>query len=149
MSPEKTASVKPLTSMRFAVMKDLKKVGGASAAETTRKLGEELASAKAHGILRLRLLEGGDLAKASVFDIPLGGAAGAKGKGSAKGTGNPTVELITTPETWDEIASGRLAPHDAFLGGRMRVRGNAFTAQRLFKHVAGSEGRTFLCREEE
>jgi putative sterol carrier protein len=149
MSPEKNASAKPITSMRFAVMKDLTKGSRTSAAEITKKLGEELASAKARGTLRLRLLEGGDLAKASVFDIALAGAKGAKGKSGAKAPGKATVELITTPETWGEIASGQLAPHDAFLGGRMRVRGNVFTAQRLFKHVAGSEGLTFMCREEE
>jgi putative sterol carrier protein len=145
MTPQKHEPAKPITSLRFATLKDLTRGGKASIAETTKSLGEQLAVAGAKGTFRLSLAEGRGSAKATVYDLPLGGAKTKAAKSSAK----PAVELITTPETWMEVASGRLAPHDAFLGGRMRVRGNAFTAQRLLKHIAGSEGRTFLCREEE
>jgi putative sterol carrier protein len=75
-------------------------------------------------------------------------AIGTKSKRSAKAA-KPTVEVITTPEIWKEIASGRLAPHDAFLEGRMRVRGDVRVAQRMVKHLAGAEGLTSVCREEE
>jgi putative sterol carrier protein len=56
------------------------------------------------------------------------------------------VEIITTPETWWEIATGKLAPHDAFLTGRMRVRGDTSMAQNGLKQAAASpEGRTHFC----
>jgi len=145
MTPQKNEAAKSATSLRFAAIKDLTRGGRASAAETAKNLGEQLASAKAKGTLRLRLLEGAKAENATVYDVPLG----SKRKGAAKSSGKPSIELITTPETWKEVAAGRLAPHDAFLSGRMRVRGNAYTAQGLLKHIAGSEGRTFLCREEE
>jgi len=143
MTPQKHESAKPVTSFRFAAIKDLTRGGKASAAETAKNLGEQLGASKAKGTLRLSLMEGGNAANTTSYDVPLGGAKAKAAKAK------PVIELITTPETWMEIASGRLAPHDAFLGGRMRVRGNAFTAQRLLKHIAGTEGRTFLCREEE
>jgi putative sterol carrier protein len=145
MTPEQHEPAKSVTSLRFATIKDLTRGGKASAAETAKNLGEQLAAVKAKGTLRLSLLEGGKAANTTSYDVPLGGA---KAKGT-KSPVKPTIELITTPETWMEIASGRLAPHDAFFGGRMRVRGKAFTAQHMLKYIAGSEGRTFLCREEE
>jgi putative sterol carrier protein len=132
-----------VTPLRFATIKDLTRGGKATIAETAKNLVEELAGSKTKGIFRLSLIAGKEKGPA-VYDVPLGRA---KAKGTTKASAKPTVELITTSETWIEIASGRLAPHDAFLGGRMRVRGNAFTAQRLLKYLAGSEGRTFLCRE--
>jgi putative sterol carrier protein len=146
MTSEKHQPAKPVTSLRFAAIRDLTRGGKASTAETAKNLGEQLASAKAQGTLRLTLIEGGNISSATVYDVPLGAS---KSKGTTKTSAKPAIELITKAETWMEIASGRLAPHDALLGGRMRVRGNAFAAQRLLKHIACSQGRTFLCREEE
>jgi putative sterol carrier protein len=146
MTPRKHEPAKPVSSLRFAAIKDLTSGGKASVAETAKNLGKLLASAQTKGSLRLSLIEGGDAANPTVYDIPLGGK---KSKSTSKAAARPTIELITTPETWMEIAAGRLAPHDAFFGGRMRVRGKAFLAQRLLKHIAGSPGRTYLCREEE
>ena len=61
----------------------------------------------------------------------------------------PDLELIMAPETWWEVASGRLAPHEAFSSGRMRVRGDTDLAQDVLKHAAASPGPTHLCRGDE
>lgn len=130
--------------LRFATLKNLTSAGN-SPEQTLTRLAELLAPSKIKGTLQLRLLREGKMEGSSVSSVAIGAA---KTKGGAKAA-KPTVEVITTPETWSEIASGRLAPHDAFLGGRMRVRGDASAAQRMLKHLAGSEGLTSVCWQEE
>lgn len=49
-----------------------------------------------------------------------------------KAAERPDVELITATETWWEIAEGKLSPLDAFLTGRLRVRGHIERAKRVF-----------------
>ena len=137
---------RPASGIRFAVLKDLSFRGRVSPEETIKRMGELLSKSNLKGTFHLRIVDGGSVADAPVFRMNLGGAKAAKA--GAKAAAKSTVEVITTSATWSEIASGRLAPHDAFLGGRMRVRGNAGLAQRMLKHLAGSEGSTFLCRED-
>jgi putative sterol carrier protein len=91
-------------------------------------------------------VQGEAVSDASAFSVTFGAE---KGKSTAKAALNRTVETITTPETWAEIAGGRMAPHDAFFSGRMRVRGSVALAQTLIQHAAGSDGITSLCGEEE
>jgi putative sterol carrier protein len=141
-----TTTFKPPTSLRFAVLKDLTNSGRSSPAEALHRLGELLGPSKVHGTLHLRLLQSGAASDASAFSVTFGKA---KGKSTPKAALKRTVEIITTPETWAEIAGGRMAPHDAFLSGRMRMRGNVALAQTLIRHVAGSAGITSLCGEEE
>jgi len=49
-----------------------------------------------------------------------------------KTTERPDVEIITSADTWWEIAEGRLSPLEAFITGRLRVRGNIERAKRVF-----------------
>lgn len=49
-----------------------------------------------------------------------------------KAAERPDVEIITGAETWWEIAEGKLSPLDAFLTGRLRVRGHIERAKRVF-----------------
>jgi putative sterol carrier protein len=49
----------------------------------------------------------------------------------------PDVHLIVARETWQRIAEGQLSPLEAFLSGRLRLRGDVSTATRLFKRAAG------------
>jgi putative sterol carrier protein len=44
----------------------------------------------------------------------------------------PDVEIITRADTWWGIAEGRLSPLEAFVTGRLRVRGNIERAKRVF-----------------
>jgi hypothetical protein len=141
-----TSTFKPPTSLRFAVLKDLTNSGQSTPAETLHRLGELLEPSKVHGTVHLQLLEGGAVSDVPAHTVTFGVA---KGKSTPKAVLKRTVKIITTPETWAEIASGRMAPHDAFLSGRMRVRGNVALAQTLIRHVAASDGITSLCGEEE
>jgi hypothetical protein len=125
---------------RFAVMKDLTSGGRTGTQDTFHRLGELLATSKLHGTLRLRI-PGGGAAKEAVFSVRIGGGKTPPSTRVAK----PSVELITTAETWAEMAGARLSPLEAFLRGQMRVRGDVELAQNMMKHVAGSEGRTHLC----
>jgi putative sterol carrier protein len=142
MNPQQTSS-KPAAALKFAVLKNLTSAGTSPGA-TLKQLAELLAPAKLQGSLKLQLLQDGKLENASSFQVSFGG----KKQKSRGGKAAHPVELITTPDTWTEIASGRLAPHDAFLGGRMRVRGDLRLAQLILRQAAGSAGLTFLCREE-
>lgn len=49
-----------------------------------------------------------------------------------KAAERPDVEIITRAETWWEIAEGKLSPLEAFLTGRLRVRGHIERAKRVF-----------------
>jgi putative sterol carrier protein len=54
------------------------------------------------------------------------------GKAAQRLSKKPDVEIITREETWWEIANGELPPLEAFVSGRMRVRGNIGLAKRIF-----------------
>jgi putative sterol carrier protein len=123
-------------SRKFALMKDLRVDGDSSPESTLKKLGELLGSMNVHAILQLRII--GGKANQSVHQIRVGDPTDDSGE-------DPTVEVITTLEDWTEMASAHLSPIEAFLRGKIRVRGDVTRAQDIFKLVAGSEGRTHLC----
>src|SRR5215470_12584413 len=50
----------------------------------------------------------------------------------------PDFEIITDPETWWEIADGRLSPLRAFLQGRMRVLGNFELGKRVLARISAA-----------
>lgn len=50
--------------------------------------------------------------------------------------------ISVAKETWAEIASGTLAPMEAFLTGRMAVSGDIDFARRLYAKLATKRGRT-------
>jgi putative sterol carrier protein len=54
------------------------------------------------------------------------------GKVTQQAADKPDVEIITEAETWWEIAERRLSPLEAFVTGRLRVRGNIERAKRVF-----------------
>jgi putative sterol carrier protein len=130
----------------FAVLPDLTVPHRGEIQETLNRLGELLASSQLRVTLQLRLVHDAAAQRVSCFNLVLDGR---KATTSAEPANKPDVELIMVPETWWEIASGRVAPHEAFLRGRMRVRGDTDLAQRMLKYVAGSSGRTHLCTGEE
>lgn len=71
----------------------------------------------------------------------------AGGKSSAAGGSSPDPDLhvITSQETWHEIARGGLAPLDAFGAGRLRLRGDTRLGVQVLKHLAGTPGRVEIC----
>ncbi len=61
---------------------------------------------------------------------------------------NPDFEIITSPETWWQIAEGALSPLRAFTQGKMRVRGDIELGKRLLQKLASSESNPDERREE-
>jgi putative sterol carrier protein len=57
----------------------------------------------------------------------------------------PDLEIVTTVETWRQMAGGKLSPLIAFVRGKMRVRGDEKLGKRLLKELASSEGKTDIC----
>jgi hypothetical protein len=132
----------------FAAIKDL--TGGreiVDTAATFARLGELLASSGLRATLQVHLLDQADRhdeadPHKSSFTVKL---VDKKATTGTRALSKADVELITTPETWLEIARGELPPHEAFFSGRMRVRGNVGLAQDMLKHIADSPGRTHHC----
>jgi hypothetical protein len=129
----------------FAVIRDLRVGKKVSPSHTIARLGELLGSSNIRGTIQLRLLDKATGKEQSLLNVTLNGV---KAKTGIRPIGKPDVELVTTPETWSEIASGQLPPILAFLSGRMRVRGNVRLAQVVHRHLAEGPGRTYLCGEE-
>ena len=48
---------------------------------------------------------------------------------------SPAVELITSEQTWSEIASGQTSPLEAFVSGNLRVRGDLETARSVVRRM--------------
>ena len=125
------------------MLQDLTAPGPPDVAKTLERLGELLAPSRLHATLQLQLVHDNVGDKTSSVRLIL---EGEKTRTSSERADDFDVEIITTPETWWEIATGKLAPHDAFLTGRMRVRGNTRMAQNMLKQAAASPpGRTHLC----
>jgi putative sterol carrier protein len=67
------------------------------------------------------------------------------GKAAAEADPNADLEVITSAETWSEVASGSLSPLDAFVGGRLRMRGDLPVGVSMLTHLAGTSGRVQIC----
>jgi len=73
--------------------------------------------------------------------IPWSVAIGKDGGTATEGRSErPDVEIITRAETWWQIADGRLSPLEAFVMGKLRVRGNLERAKRVFLIDLAAEG---------
>ena len=57
----------------------------------------------------------------------------------------PTLEIVTRADTWWQIAKSSLSPLDAFLQGKMRIRGDVDLGKRLLRRLALSEGKLDIC----
>src|SRR5229473_188591 len=123
------------TAGTFAVLPDLTAPGPRDVLKTIDRLGELLAPSQRHATIQLRLLHDAVGDQTSCVRLTLDAG---KASPSPEPIDNPDIELITTPEVWWEMATGKLAPHDAFLGGRMRVRGDTRVAQDILKEVTAS-----------
>jgi len=114
----------------------LKKLGGSkfkNPKSSLQKMSKLLRSADEPGRFQFQFLKG---EKASVFHIEVEGKSN---KLYDEKTDRPTFEIITSEETWLEIAGGKLSPLKAFMQNRMRVRGNVEAGQRFLKQFAGPE----------
>jgi putative sterol carrier protein len=63
---------------------------------------------------------------------------------SERAARHPDLRVLVAQGTWQQIAEGDVSPLDAFLSGRLRLRGDAELAKRLLKR-AGGAGETDVC----
>ena len=85
------------------------------------------------GVFRIRLVDETTEESAAVWNLRLGGG----GCRTEQADEEPAkFELVLSPETWRSVASGDLAPLRAFVGGRMRVRGDADWGTRVLHQLA-------------
>lgn len=132
---ERFATLRPLTSRRRNDIGD-----------TLHELAGRMAGTEEKGRVQLRLV---GLEDEPTFTVELG----AKRAKSARGTKaaarkrdeRPDLEIVTHAETWSCIAEGTLSPLDAFLSGRLFLRGDAYLAKRLVRHLASEGGIVDVC----
>jgi len=96
------------------------------------RLASELRGTSERGVLQIRVLDG---ATRHVWCLRLKHKTVAQ-PGPIEET--PDLEIVLRQDTWREIASGQLSPVDAYLGGRMRVRGDYELGKRLLRSVSSS-----------
>ena len=104
---------------------------------TVRRMSEQLGAAGERGTLRLAMGDNDGNAPREVWDIAL--VEGTARSGEHAGGGD--VEVLTAPATFAQFADGSYSPVQAFLDGKLRIRGDVDVAKRLLRHLAGPEGR--------
>lgn len=55
---------------------------------------------------------------------------------------NSDFEVITSEETWLQISSGTYSPVQAFLDGKMRIRGDVKLGERILQQLGTGTGNT-------
>lgn len=100
---------------------------------TFERVAEILARAPA-GPLRLQFsLVEVDTEESAVWTVAVDEDGGKAAQGSGE---RPDIEIITRAETWWDIADGELSPLEAFVSGRLRVRGDIGLARRVLIDLA-------------
>jgi putative sterol carrier protein len=122
----------------FVTLKPLVGVDASQIKTSFDQIAKSLHGAAFAGVVRFTLVGG---PQKESFTVALKDGQ-AKAESNAK---KVDLEIITTPDTWLQIALGKLAPLDAFTGGKMRVRGDQSLGQRIMKQLAAGEGRTAFC----
>jgi putative sterol carrier protein len=89
--------------------------------------------------IHFRLLNSG---KREAWTVHVGGK---KADVQDRHTGKPKVEVVTRVETWNEIALGKLSPLEAFVTGRLRVRGDVEMTKRMLRHLCEPNGVIDIC----
>jgi putative sterol carrier protein len=124
---------------RYATLRPLARRSRADVGDALRAMAAALAKTEERGRVHLRLVTDG---KVEAWTIELGAKGG---KVSESATGKPALEIVTRAETWAKIADGELSPLEAFLTGKLRVRGDAHMGKRIVRHLSGGEGEVEIC----
>ncbi len=124
---------------QFAALKDLTHGGKADLAGTFKNLASMLEDAGFDIAIEYHIGPGDQYRTFSVR------VADGKSTVTSDAMPAPHLRIVMSEETWNEIASGSLAPADAFFGGRMRVQGDTSAGTRVLRHLAGTPGRIEIC----
>lgn len=82
--------------------------------------------------LHIRLVSGEDGDTVEHWHVQ-GGSKTARAQ--RKAPKKPDVTIVMRPETWMQIAQGRLAPYDALYAGKLRVGGDLEAAKAIVQHL--------------
>lgn len=93
------------------------------------RIGERLGKSKRSALVQVTLGEGDD---ARTWSLALQGGRCEVTEGAK---GRPHLEILTSEEVWSEIASGAVAPLEAFGRGGVRVRGDIELARVLARRM--------------
>jgi putative sterol carrier protein len=124
---------------RFASFRPLIRTSRDDLRESFQQMGQILLEAKERTRIHFRLLDSG---KPIAWTLEVGSN---KPTVQAKHVGKPKLEIVTRTETWSNIAQGKLSPLEAFVGGKLRVRGDITMAKRLLKHLCEPDGVIEIC----
>jgi putative sterol carrier protein len=106
-----------------------------------KSVADGLHEAGVKGKIQVSLLTGKDSWATSHMVLTATSAKTAKGAHKT-----PDFEILTDADTWGAVVEGKLAPLEAMARQRMRIRGDTRLASAILKRVAGTEGRTDICR---
>lgn len=106
-------------------------------ATSVQSVGEHLAKAKGRDVGRIGVTVY-DKGRALQFCLDLIGDECRVSNAQAE---DARFAINVSKETWAEVASGELAPMDAFLMGRMAISGDIDFGRRLYAKVAAKDGR--------
>jgi putative sterol carrier protein len=98
-----------------------------------RRMAQELAKYETPITFQVQLLDGEKYLSWCLELTPSGSTV------QATKRDHPDFELITQIQTWREIIAGSLAPFEAFVQGKMRVRGDVKLGRRLLRQIASPE----------
>jgi len=97
------------------------------------KLAEALSDYGSPVRLHVRLISGKDGESVEHWDVQ-GGTINAKAERKEPAVAD--VHVVMRPETWGQIAQGRLAPYEALYAGKLRVGGDFEMAKALTRHLS-------------
>ena len=128
---------------KFARLRPLADTSSGDFAAVLEIVAQQCHKAGVKGKLQVHLLTGEDRWQTSAVLLTADRA-----EVRAEAIDAPDFEILTDHETWNAIIEGKLSPIEAMAKRRMRVRGNMQYGSALMKRMAGSEGRTEICRPE-
>jgi hypothetical protein len=102
-------------------------------AKALKALASALSDFRSPVRLHVRLVTGDDGETVEHWEV-LGGSKSAKAQ--QKEPNQADVILVMRPETWMEIAQGRLAPYEALYTGKLRVGGDMEAAKSITRHLS-------------
>jgi SCP-2 sterol transfer family len=108
------------------------------AAKALQKLAGALSNYASPIRLHFRLIAAKDGERVEHWEVQ-GGAKNSKAH--RKETKNADVIIVVRPETWMQIAQGRLAPYEALYTGKLRVGGDFEIAKAITKHLTDPAAR--------
>ena len=95
-----------------------------------QRMAEALGNYDSPVRIQIRLI---DDEKVDSWEIEGGSASPAARRREPK---NADVVVVLRPDTWVQIAQGRLAPFDALFAGKLRVAGDLELAKRITQHLS-------------